>query len=145
MTVQIEFANTQDIAAIIRLLGELANSLGQTTSPTEEFITEYLTNPNSKILLARIDHKVVGMLSFTIRPTLLQNGYDCRIEEFIVNWGFRNKGIGIQLLEEASQEAKKAGCCSMSMATATQNRSAIHFFGKRGFMKPVVQLKRDSI
>ncbi|MGE5483548.1 MAG: hypothetical protein ACM3X4_00850 [Ignavibacteriales bacterium] len=67
-------ARAADAAEIVRLIGELAASSGETSGATREYVAEYLSSTGSHVLLYERDGTVLGALTYSVRPNLFHAG-----------------------------------------------------------------------
>jgi ribosomal protein S18 acetylase RimI-like enzyme len=142
MPPEIRFASSADAPGIVRLIRELASSSGDTSPITEEDVHTYLQDPACRVLLACSGSTVIGMVSYTIHHNLFHGGKVCFIEELIVNWGHRNKGIGSALMERVLTEAREAGCVEISLSTDKDNHAAQRFYRRQGFDYEAVYMEQ---
>ena len=80
-------ASTSDIPIILDLLYELGRPRPQKDRDVDEFsklVTNYLSEPNKKIILAEYDNKIVGMVSMMLIARLNRKNLELYIPELIV-------------------------------------------------------------
>jgi ribosomal protein S18 acetylase RimI-like enzyme len=145
MNITIRSAVDQDSVSIERLITELAESIDETSPISEHYVTQYLENPGSFILLAEKDRQVIGLLSYSIRPNLYHAGDSCLIEEFVVQRSERGQGIGGQLLEALFQMLASQNCVEVSVTTMPDNRKAIAFYKSHGMVDEAIFLEKHFI
>jgi ribosomal protein S18 acetylase RimI-like enzyme len=133
MNLLIRKAVEQDIPEITKLIRELAASINEESPVTEEYVKGYLHNPMCYILVAETNNKIVGLISYSIKPNLYHASNSCLIEELVVNKDFRNKGIAGQLIAKLLEELKSIECAEISVSTELTNERAITFYKKHGF------------
>lgn len=114
-----------DIATVSRLATELIDSVKNSGDIAEDVLSENsrnaLTNPNSYILLAEREGKVIGFISFMIRKTIIHSGLCGLIDELVVSKRHRRKGVGKELIDAAIEECKKLRCCEVEVSTEFTN------------------------
>jgi hypothetical protein len=81
----IHHAGPFDAAAIVRLIQELAESLGEQSPITPDYTQNYFSTPGRGILLAEQDGASIGLLSYSIRPNLYHAAPTALIEELVVS------------------------------------------------------------
>jgi ribosomal protein S18 acetylase RimI-like enzyme len=145
MNILLRPAVEQDSVSIERLISELAVSIGETSSISAQYVTQYLGTPGSHILLAEKGRQVVGLLSYSIRPSLYHAGDACLIEEFVVRQSERGQGIGGQLLEALFQQLASQNCAEVSVTTMPDNLKAIAFYKSHGMVDEAVFLEKHFI
>lgn len=69
------------------------------------------------------DNKVIGYYSLRI-----QEGCECELNNLCVLSGYRNKGIGKNLLEHAFTQAKILGCIKMNLSIVEENTKLKHWY-----------------
>lgn len=140
--INIRPARKDDAGAITQLVNQLAASLGESSSVNEEYVRRYLDTPGAGILMADAEGQVVGMLSFTLRPSLYHAATSCMIEELMVGEGFRRGGIGGRLLDAIFLLARERGCVEVSVSALTSNRGALDLYRRHGFSDEAVLLEQ---
>lgn len=141
-TVSIREATPADASVIVRLIGEHAASSGEQTSLTEAYITTYLANSASKILLAKAQNRVVGLLSYSIRPDLFHAALSCYLEELIVEEAARGEGVGSALVTELFLRLTSLACAEVSVAVMPDNARAIKFYRTHGLLDEALYLEK---
>jgi ribosomal protein S18 acetylase RimI-like enzyme len=145
MHITFRIANEDDAASIASLITELAEKSGQTSPITGRYAAQYLAFPGSYVLLAERGPRVVGLLSYSIRPSLYHAGDSCLIEEFVVQQSERNQGIGGKLLEALFQRLASLNCVEVSVTTMADNLKAIAFYKSHGMVDEALFLERHFV
>lgn len=126
-----------DIATVGKLATELIDSVKNGEGIGKDVLSENsrnaLTNPNSYILVAETEGKVVGFISFMTRKTIIHPGLCGLIDELVVSKGCRRKGVGKELIKAAIEECKKLRCCEVEVSTEFTNVNAREFYKHCGF------------
>lgn len=135
-------ATSLDAPAIVMLIRALARVMDVVTPVDETYVRDYLSSPGSGILVADDVGQVVGLLSYSIRPSLVHAGRSCVIEELVVDQTTQLQGIGTQLVEDLLRRAAGWGCIEVSVTTLAGQRGAIQFYKARGFSDDAVLLEK---
>ena len=91
---------------------------------------------NSRVLLcARLDGRVVGFGSITLKTHLWHGGLIAWVDELVVDTECRKRGIGQRLLERLASLARERGCRAMELDSAFHRVEAHAFYEKLGFEK----------
>lgn len=126
-----------DIATVSKLAIELIESMKNSGGIAKDVLSENsrnaLTNPNSYILLAEREGKVIGFISFMTRKTIIHSGLCGLIDELVVSKRYRRKGVGKELINAAIEECKKLRCCEVEVSTEFTNVNAREFYKHCGF------------
>ena len=127
-----------DIPHIIELMKELKVVASSTNDFIEEDIASMLnemdTKPNFYMnLVVETDGLVVGFISAIFYKTLYHKGGTALINELIINYKYRDKGIGRMLVENIKSEAIKRGMDELEVGTELDNKLAQSFYKKCGF------------
>lgn len=130
-----------DEEVVAQLIAELADSFGETASPTAGYVDTYLSFPGSHIFLAEQDGQVVGMLSFSIRPNLYHAESCCMVDEVVVAEKARGKGVGKALVQRLLLHAKEAGCAEASLSVMPGNTRAREFYRSLGFADEAILME----
>jgi GNAT superfamily N-acetyltransferase len=129
-------ASSNDIPIILDLLYELGRPRPQKDRDVDEFsklVTNYLSEPNKKIILAEYDNKIVGMASMMLLARLNRKNLELYIPELIVGKDYQNKGIGKKLIESCIDFAKKNKCHRIRLESGNQRKDSHLFYKKLGF------------
>jgi ribosomal protein S18 acetylase RimI-like enzyme len=130
MNYVIRKSTNSDVPEIVKLIRELAESMNEKSPVTEEYVSEYLNNPACEILVAASGAKVVGLISYSIKPCLFHANDSCLIEELIVDKEYRKQGIAGKLIDQLIAEANSKQCAEVSVTTEFTNKDAIAFYKK---------------
>lgn len=91
-------------------------------------LDQYLEKPSlAGLWVAEVDTAVVGMAG------LLVEGSEAEIEPVVVQAGYRAQGIGTQLIQKLTEEAKARGIRYLSVKPVARNVDAIRCFYRAGF------------
>ena len=94
----------------------------------EDYFDKHLAKVGSERLLVAIDDsRVVGFVG------LIVEGNEAEIEPLIVCKAYRGKGIGKQLIETVTSEARKIGVRLLNVRPVARNMKTIKFLYKQGF------------
>ena len=105
---------------------------------------EIATDKNNELIVAEIDHEIVGMLQITFIPYLTHIGsWRCLIEGVRVLKLQRGKGIGTKLIQWAIERAKEKGCAIVQLTSNKERPDAIRFYETLGFKSSHEGLKRQ--
>lgn len=139
-------ASTSDIPIILDLLYELGRPRPQKDRDVDEFsklVTNYLSEPNKKIILAEYDNKIVGMVSMMLLARLNRKNLELYIPELIVGKDYQNKGIGKKLIESCIDFAKKNKCHRIRLESGNQRKDSHLFYKKLGFEQPSLSFTKN--
>ena len=154
-------ANVNDADAIVRLIRELAGSMGETTTLDATYVRHHLSAPGSEVLLTEseeaagddsragsetpsgvIKRTAVGLLSYSLRSNLFHAAPSALIEEFVVSANARGRGVGSALLEHLFGVLKTLGCAEVSVTTMPENHAALKFYRSHGMTDEAVFLEK---
>lgn len=142
MTIVVREANSTDATMIVSLVRELAESMDESTSITEDYVCQYVNNPGAGILLAEESGKVIGLLSFSLRPNLFHAADGGLIEDLIVCASARGKGVGKALMVDLMARLAAKGCAEVSVSTMADNAEAIKFYRSHGLVDEALFLEK---
>ena len=83
-------------------------------------------------LLREEDGKVISELNLRFEMQLHHADRIAEIMEFAVDPGYRNKGIGAEVLAEAERIAKEAGCVQIEVACNQLRKDTHRFYEREG-------------
>ncbi len=108
--VVIRKATQSDLSTIYELAIELVESVKDVEGIAKDVVRQncrnVLTNPNSYILLAETEGKVIGFISFMTRKTIIHSGLCGLIDELVVSKRYRRKGVGKELINQPSKNVR---------------------------------------
>jgi ribosomal protein S18 acetylase RimI-like enzyme len=115
----------------------IADDMGGGSLLTETELPDLLqkleSHPTSIVLLACSGTVFCGMLvafenlsTFNLRPVI-------NIHDLIVLPGYRNKGVGRNLLEAIVEKGKLRDCCRITLEVRIDNHNAQHLYKSMGF------------
>jgi len=138
-------ASSLDVPAVVTLIRALAHRLDVVTPVDQAYVLDYLASTGSGILVADDAGTVIGLLSYSIRPSLVHAGKSCLIEELVVDEASQSQGIGARLVEDLLRRAAGWGCIEVSATTLAGQRGAIEFYKARGFTDDAVLLEKHLV
>lgn len=140
--IQIREARRGDEASITALIHELAAASGEASPLTEGYARDYLVTPGSLVLLAEEAGRIIGLLSYSVRPNLYHSGPTALIEELVVTEAARGQGAGSALLEHLLARLERTGCAEVSVTTLPENEGAQRFYRAHGLVDEAVLLEK---
>jgi len=140
--VHIREASAGDEAAIATLIHELAASGGESSPLTEDYARDYMAMPGSHVLLAELDGRIAGLLSYSIRPNLYHAGPSALIEELVVAGRERGGGVGGALLRHLLAHLAATACTEVAVSTMPDNEGAQRFYRAHGLVDEAVLLEK---
>ena len=138
---KIRQASRKDLEAIVILLAEdkLGQSREKLSNPIElPYIKAFIdicSDPKSELIVAELNHSIVGVLQVTYITHLTFQG-DCvaHIEGVRISQQHRGKGLGKELFQWVIDRAKSQGCNRVQLMTDKQRDEALHFYESLGFI-----------
>lgn len=140
---KIRHATIEDSAVIAQLMAQLIEASGYEdlqVSPgqIEESLRKMADSHAYQVLLAEEQGQVVGLLSLSFRHTLFHPALSAFIDELVVEQSHRRRGVGRQLVAEAIERCRAAGCCEIEVSTERSNEAAQKFYRQHGFSHEAV-------
>jgi ribosomal protein S18 acetylase RimI-like enzyme len=132
----------RDLAAACQLVRDLAAGLDEESPITEGFAAEYFATAGSGGLVAEEAGRILGLISYTIRPNLYHASQTCLVEELVVDSSARGRGIGGALLTELINRMHAIGCAEISVTVVPDNVSAQRFYRAHGLVDVAVFLEK---
>lgn len=134
---QIELATHNDIPQLSTLLQELFSQEAEFQPDMQlqfQGLDSIIRKPEiGCILVAREDQAVLGMVNLLFTVSTALGAPVAILEDMIVKQGYRNAGIGQQLVTAAIDYAKQHGCKRITLLTDKDNFAAHQFYAKQGF------------
>ena len=123
----------KDIQDVQDLLKELSYSASDMKS-FKSIWDEVLHSKDMGILVAENEKKIVGYLSYSIKPQLRLSGYCMEIDELSISDKLRGQGTGSSLLSHAKEIAKARKVKMIIISTNRERESYKRgFYQKQGF------------
>ena len=136
--IEVREATTEDTVDIQRLALELAETVGD-APPVEEAVSkrleELLETPRSRVLVVENERRVVGMVSFWIKPDLAHGDTIVEVPMLVVAEDHRRNGVGRLLMEEVRSIASEHGASLIELVATTANVVAREFYHSLGFVE----------
>ena len=106
-----------------------------------------IDNPDKGfILTARIDNKVVGMVSILKLISTAEGGEVGILEDMIVHPDYHGRGIGSELIKYAIKESEKQQLARLTLLTDSTNQDAIEFYRKHEFrLSAMIPMRRSLL
>ena len=140
---RIREATVEDSTITAQLMSQLIEASGYEgwqVSPeqVEESLRKMANSDAYQVLLAEDEGQVVGLLSLSFRHTLFHPAPSALLDELVVEQGHRGRGVGRQLMAEAIERCRAAGCCEIEVGTERSNEAAQKFYRQHGFSHEAV-------
>jgi ribosomal protein S18 acetylase RimI-like enzyme len=122
-----EFDISQDYEQVRNLWEGAGAGIQLRRSDNRDEILKKLQRDPDLFLVATSDEKIVGSVI---------GGFDGRrglIYHLAVDQGYREQGIGSQLMDEAENRLRLKGCIKSYLLVTRENESAMRFYEKRGW------------
>ncbi len=141
MRLEFRKATCDDLEVIVRLLAD--DMLGAKRERYETPLpAAYLrafqaidADPNNELVVACMNHEVVGVLQLTFIPYLTyQGGWRALIEGVRVDSTRRSHGLGKALFQWAIDRARARGCILVQLTTDKARVEAKRFYESLGFV-----------
>lgn len=143
--IAIDLATETDLPAIKPLLQELldamANTKGFDVEQSMENCRILIKDPAHHMLVARDKDRILGLVNFTTRKTIMHPCPSGLIDELIVSRSSRGSGIGKQLILAVINKCRDVGCCEVEVSTGKNNIKARQFYKACGFEEDAVLLE----
>jgi GNAT superfamily N-acetyltransferase len=149
--VKVRQATPEDVPSLVALFQELDRMQAdwRVFTPRPGFYDEVgakyreaMNNPDAVVLVATDDEgEVVGMAYGEARtPSRFSDERALELSAVVVRAGYRGRGVGRVLVQEAAAFARERGISWIELKTFAPNRGAMEFWENLGFESRVVQL-----
>jgi GNAT superfamily N-acetyltransferase len=153
--VKVRQATPEDVPSLVALFQELDRMQADwrvfTPRPGfyDEVGTKYreaMNNPDAVVLVGTDDDgEVVGMAYGEARtPSRFSDERALELSAVVVRSGYRGRGAGRVLVQEAAAFAKDRGIAWIELKTFSPNRGAMEFWENLGFEPRVIQLTTST-
>ncbi len=139
-----DLANAAEAAAVLAMIDTYSQDDMGDGAPLAEAVRAQLIAglrafPTTRIFLARDGDEAVGVAvcflgfsTFAARPLL-------NLHDVCVRASHRGRGIGRALLEAAEAQARREGCCKLTLEVLDQNHRALRTYLAAGFRRYSLQ------
>jgi GNAT superfamily N-acetyltransferase len=141
-----------DLPRVVELLQQMSldSPREDTSSPIKEAYVEAFrrieADPSLRLLVIEVDGRVLGTASFILVPNLSYRGRPHAIvENVVVDEAERGRGLGEQLVRYCLEEARRAGCTRLSLASNRQRTRAHAFYERLGFKQSRLGFKQSHL
>ncbi len=135
-------ANREDCRAVYDMICDMeAKSL-----PYDAFETIFfrqLEDAHYECILGEAAGETVSVLNLRYEEQLHHAGRIAEILEFVVKDGFRDKGLGRELLEHACSRAREQGCGQIEVACNQLRKDTHRFYLREGMKNYHFKFSRD--
>jgi len=139
--IKVREATTEDAPDIQRLVLELAETVGD-APPVEKAVRkrleELLETPRSQVLVVENGRRVVGAVSFWIKPDLAHGDTVVEVPMLVVSQEHRRNGVGRFLMEAVRNKASEHDASLIELVATTTNVAAREFYHSLGFVEAEV-------
>lgn len=140
--VQIRFAVSKDKEKILGLLDELGEEINlrskYSAHNTEAkklggpIVDEILKRNDTKIFVAELDGKLIGLITFYILPNIRHGSHRGHIEDVVVSKNMRGKGIGPKLFDSVRKHCRDNNIKVIKLDSGRDLIDAHKFYEKIG-------------
>lgn len=149
MSIEIDFATTDDLPHLADLLAELF-ALESDFAPERDKqlrgLSAILDEPAlGRLFVLRVDGKVAGMANALITVSTAEGGKVLLLEDVIVSRAQRGGGLGRKLVEHVLGWAKEQGMTRVTLLADRDNTPALDFYRALGFEGSHMTVLRKSL
>jgi GNAT superfamily N-acetyltransferase len=147
MTALFRPARRPDVPAIVALLAD--DRLGETREGTDmaHYLAAYdgmMTEGGNTVIVGEADGRIVATYQLTFISGLsLRAARRAQIESVRVASDLRGQGIGHDLIGDAEQRARAAGCTLLQLTMHHSRTDTARFYESLGFTPSHIGYKRD--
>lgn len=120
-----------DAPAIAELLTQLGYP--STAEQTAARIARWREDPLSRVVVATLDERVVGVLAFHAIPFFEYDASRGRVVSLVVDEEARGNGVGARLMSFIEAEARRLGCRDLELTSNRRRTGAHAFYRHLGF------------
>jgi GNAT superfamily N-acetyltransferase len=152
--VKVRQATPEDVPALVALFQELdrMQSDWRVFTPRPGFYDEVglkyreaMSTENAVVLVAEDEGEIVGMAYGEVRiPSRFSDERALELSGVVVRTGYRGRGVGRALVQEAARFAGEMGVAWVELKTFAPNQGAMAFWEGLGFTPRVVQMTQGT-
>ena len=128
----VDDGSSDDTAEVVK---QRLDAYHKQTAPLEAYYRK-------KGLLAEVDGRVIGLLSYSLRPDLFHAGTSALIEFLGVDSTCRGLGVGSAMMKYLLGKLIEQCCVEVSVATSVANFKAQRFYQRHGFLEEAMLLEQ---
>lgn len=114
----------------------------ENTQSYQKELCEKIKNQQGEMLIAKIDSKVVGLVSWFLEEEYEFDEPYGYISDIVVSEEYRGRGIGQQLLDEAISHIKATQVKRVHIGVLLANSETKSFYSKNGFSDYSVEMTK---
>lgn len=141
-TIMTRNAVLSDHVAIASLLRQLGYAVSQTR--IHDKLQTLVSSSSDTVLVATIDHLVIGCISLHALPLFHADGSLGRITSMIVDERHRGTGAGRALMTAAEHWFRSVGCVKCEVTSGDHRTDAHRFYEKQGFVRDGQRLSKTT-
>jgi GNAT superfamily N-acetyltransferase len=134
-TAAIDDCTASDSEAAFFLLKQLWPEKNLDQQKLARLFREVIEARSRVLLCAKLQDRMVGFGSMTLKAHFFHEGLIGWIDELVVDAPFRGRGIGSLLLNGLMAAARERGCVAAELDSAFHRNEAHVFYEKSGFEK----------
>jgi GNAT superfamily N-acetyltransferase len=152
--VKVRQATLEDVPTLVALFQELdrMQSDWRVFTPRPGFYDEVglkyreaMSTENAVVLVAEDEGEIVGMAYGEVRiPSRFSDERALELSGVVVRTGYRGRGVGRALIQEAARFAGELGVEWVELKTFAPNQGAMAFWEGLGFTPRVVQMTQGT-
>lgn len=121
------------------------NLLFNEVDESAEAVAARMSDPNcaETVILAKVADHAVGFALVRVTPSVLYSSPHAELAELYVVEGFRQRGIGSDLIAFAERVAVQKGARSILVQTGNDNEAALALYKKLGYEEYDLALKKN--
>jgi GNAT superfamily N-acetyltransferase len=102
-----------------------------------------LASPRHRYVCAEVDSRVVGFGSLTLNHSLRQDGPIGRLDELVVDRGYRCLGIATLLMQAIEELAVGVGCSRLELDCAFHSKDEHAFYEQRQYQRQALLFSKQ--
>lgn len=125
---------TEVTSEVVDAIQQLAQKIGSNYKQlTENDLQDMVASPNTTILVARVDQKIVGMITVLVfRIPYVKKAY---LDDLVIDETYRGHGIAKQLMKQAMNLATNKGASYVDLTARPRRMEGNSLYESLGFKK----------
>ena len=138
--IEVREFSSEYVEVLQKLLPQLSKSAAP---PSAELTRQIIKSDSSRLLIAKEDELILGMLTIVIFP--IPSGVRAWIEDVVVDEAGRGKGVGEALNQHALKLAKDEGARTVDLTSRPSREAANRLYQRIGFIPRETNIYRYEI